>query len=160
MSNLAASSGTSLIQIPLLSQDAPYCFRSWSWQRTNDLVPDSSDAGVLFPLWSLSNGDTLCSTHRWLLSGRVIKDHLPPPFPISHNRLFILRATLPPSQTFILFAASTGFTLCIIVSVKSCSPKIQVLCYEHILICSMMVKDISGFSVCLELQDNVPGECG
>lgn len=94
MSNLTVSSGTSLIQIPLLPPDTPYCFRSWSWQRTNDLVPDSSEAGVLLPLRSLSNGDTLCTTHRWLLSARVIKDHLSPPFPISHNRLFILWATL------------------------------------------------------------------
>lgn len=100
MSNLTASSGTSLIQIPLLSPAAPYCFRSQSWQRRNELVPDRSEAGVLLSLCSLSNGDTLCSTHRWLLSGRVIMNHLPPPFPISPNRLFILWIILAPIPSF------------------------------------------------------------
>ena len=102
MSNLAASSATSSIQIPLLSPAAPYCFRSRSRQRRNDLVPDGSVARVLLLLCSLSNGDTLCSTHRWLLSGRVIKDHLPWPFPICPNRLFILRAILPPILLYVV----------------------------------------------------------
>lgn len=154
MANLTASSGTSLIQIPLLSPDAPYCFRSWCWQRTNDLVPDSGEAGVLLPLWQLSNGDTLCSTHRWLLSGRVIKDHLPPPFPISHNRLFISRATLPHRLLFFVQA----------VPVLPCASlwvlKAAALKFKKFGVMSIFsFKDISVFSVCLEMQASMPGEC-
>jgi len=67
------------------------------------------------------------------------------------------------SHTFIRCAACAGFTLYLVFSVASCSPKIQVfLCYERILLHNWMAKDLSlllFLSVCLELQANMPGEC-
>lgn len=124
MSTLATLSGASLIQIPLLSPAAPSCFWSWSWQGTNYLVPDCSKAGVLLSLCFLSNGDMLCSTHRWLLSVTVIKDHLLPPFSGSLSR------HLSSRLHYILFLldVSSSFTLCLILSIVSCSSKIHFYC--------------------------------
>lgn len=124
MSNLTTLSGTSLIQIPLLSPAAPYCFRSWTWQGTNDLVPDCSKAGVLLSLCLLSNGDMLCSTHRWLLSVTVIEDHFLPSFSSSLSRYLSYRLHC----ILFLLHASSSFTLYLILSIASCSSKIQVYC--------------------------------